>query len=193
MNSPDPQLTESLWNSLKMLIIILAVLGPVIIAILAIRIRRIRKRLISQHQINQGLIDKRMETYDRIGPKLNDILCFYTYTGNWQELTPDRIMSLKRDLDKDIRTSIPLFSDDLLKKYDAFMQVCFVSFSGWEHQEKIKSLYGLREELMENWDEKWIPYFDTNNVLEGIVVKERYEALLASFQNDLNLLSPQST
>jgi len=140
MNSPDPQLTQSIWDSLKIVVIILAVLGPVIIAILAIRFRRIRKRLISQHQINQGLTRKRMETYDRIGPKLNDLLCFFTYTGNWKELTPEQVMSLKRELDKDIKTSIPLYSEDLLKKYDAFMQVCFVSFSGWEHQEKIKSL-----------------------------------------------------
>ena len=33
------------------------------------------------------------------------------------------------------------------------MRLCFVSFSGWEHDEKIKSLYELRQENNIEWND----------------------------------------
>lgn len=63
--------------------------------------------------------------------------------------TPDyktNIIRLKKELDKDINIYTPLFSNDLSGKYLDFIHLCFVSFSGWEHKEKIKSLYEIRQE-----------------------------------------------
>lgn len=187
MSPPEAQLTDQIWESLKIAIIAIAVLAPVIIIFLIIRFNRIKKHLINEFQSTQRLIEKRIEIYDRIGPKLNDILCFMNYTGNWKDLTPLDIMRLKRELDKEMNISAPLFSEDLLKKYNSFMQVCFVSHSGWEHEEKIKSQYVLRQEQDPNWLEDYIPYFDTNNVVEGIKVKERYDELMAGFKREINL------
>lgn len=181
MSPPEPQLADQIWNSLKIVIIIFAALAPVIIIFLIIRFNRIKKSLINQHQTNQKLIEKRINIYDRLGPKLNDILCFFSYTGNWKELRPADIMQLKRELDKEININTPLFSDDLNSKYNSFMQVCFVAHSGWEHEEKIKTLFELRQENSPEWSDDWIPFFDTNNVVEGITVKERYDELMESF------------
>ena len=187
MNSPDPLFTDQIWNSLKIVIILIAALAPFIIAIQALRFKRIKKSLINEHQTNQRLVEKRIEIYEQIGPKLNDILCFYSYNGNWNELSPIAIMKLKKELDKEININTPLFSDDLSEKYNSFMQVCFVSFSGWEHEEKIKSLYTLRQDNNPDWNDDWIPYFDTNNVVDGIQVKERYDELMACFKKELSL------
>ncbi len=60
------------------------------------------------------------------------------------------IVGIKKELDKDINVYGPIFSEDLVKKYLGFIQLCFVPFSGWEHKEKIKSLYELRQEHFEN-------------------------------------------
>jgi len=187
MSPPEPQLTDQIWNGLKIAIIIIAAIAPVIIAFLAIRLHRIKKRLINQHQTNQKLVEKRIDNYDRIGPILNDILCFFSYTGNWKELSPIDIMRLKKELDKEINMNTPLFSEDLSNKYDSFMQLCFVSHSGWEHKEKIKSLYELRQEHHAEWNDDWIPFFDTNNVIEGIKVKERYDELMEYFRKEMCL------
>ena len=175
-----------MWNSLKPAIIIIAALGPVIIVFLTIRFNRIKKRLINQHQTNQSVVEKRIKIYDLIGPKLNDILCFYSYTGNWKELTPVDILRLKRELDKDIHIKMPLFSDNLSTKYNSFIRLCFVSHSGWEHDEKIKSLYELRQEHILGWKDDWIPYFDTNNVVEATTLKARYDELIEFFKNELS-------
>ena len=187
MNAPDPALTGQIWESLKIPILIVAVLGPVIIVILAIRFSRFKKRLIGQYQSNQKLIEKRIEVYERIGPKLNDLLGFFCYTGDWKDFTPMDIMRLKRELDKEITINTPLFSDDLHERYDAFVRLCFVAHAGWEHQEKIKSQFAMRKEHMAEWNEEWVPFFDTNNVVEGIKMKERYDELMEYFKKEVNI------
>ena len=186
MNSQEIQQAEQIWNSLKIPIMIIAALAPFIIAFLVFRYNRIIKGLKEKQEKNQNLLEKRIEVYDRIGPKLNDIFCFFCYNGNWKELTPLEILNFKRELDKDINVSTPLYSKDIGEKYDDFMRLCFVSFSGWEHEEKIKSLYELRKEHNAEWNDDWIPFFDSNNVVEAVKVKERYDELIASFKKDLS-------
>jgi hypothetical protein len=188
MNPPEPQIGEQIWNSLKIAIQIIAALGPLLLIFQAIRFKRIKKRLIGQHQANVKLVEKRIEVYERMGPKLNDILCFFSYTGNWNQLSPVDIMRIKRELDKEINTTTPLFSDALANRYNSFMQLCFVAHSGWEHTEKIKSLYELRQENNVAWKAEWIPFFDPNNVLEGIKIKASYDELMACFRKELNPL-----
>jgi len=187
MNSPEIQLSEQIWSSLKIPIMIIAALAPVIIVFLVIRYNRIIKGLNKKHQTNQGLIEKRIEIYDRIGPKLNDILSFFCYSGNWKDLTPIDMMRLKKELDQDINTNAPLFPDDLSKKYFGFIHLCFVSHSGWEHEEKIKSLYEIRQEHYVEWNDDWIPYFDTNNVVEAIKLRETHNELKDYFQSTFNM------
>ena len=167
MSLSVPQLTEQVWDNLKTAVIIIAVLGPVIIIFLTIRINRMKKHLISQYQSNQKLIEKRIEIFDQIGPKLNDMFSFFSYTGNWKELTPVDILRLKRELDMEINIKTALFSDELITKYTSFMTLCFVSHSGWEDEERIKSLYELRQLNNLEWSREWIPLFDTNNVIEA--------------------------
>ena len=186
MDAPEIQQAEQIWSSLKIPITIIAALAPVIIAFLVFRFKRIIKGLEDKHQTNQRIIEKRIEIYDRIGPKLNDVLCFFCYNGNWKEITPIDIMRLKRELDKDMNVHDPLFSSEISEKYSDFMRLCFVAFSGWEHEEKIKSLYELRQEHSVEWKDDWIPFFDTNNVVDAITTKERYDDLMECFKGDLS-------
>jgi hypothetical protein len=153
--------------------------------VLAIWFSRVIKRMKKKHWSNQKIVEKRMEVFDRMAPMLNDIYCFYCYVGNWKEIAPPELLSYKRDLDKEMNIYASLFSEDLSTKFRNFMLLCFVSSSGWEHDEKIKSLVELRREHCEGWDEDWIKYFDTNNVVEAVQIKERYDKLIESFKSDL--------
>ena len=133
---------------------------------------------------NQKIVEKRLEIYDKMVPKLNDIYCFYCYIGNWNDITPMAVLRLKRELDKDMNIYASLFSENLSKKYMDFKQLCFVSMSGWEQDEKIKSYYELRQQNNLDWDDGWIQYFDPNNVVEAIKLKEKYDELIESFKED---------
>lgn len=186
MISLEIQLTEQIWDNLKIVIIVIAALAPVAIAFLIIRNKRSLKGLENKYRTDQKIYEKRIDVYDRIGPKLNDLFCFYCYNGNWKEISPQYIMLLKKELDKEMNTHAPLYSDDLMQKYARFMQLCFVAHSGWEHDEKIKSLYDLRQLQNLEWENDWIQYFDTNNVVDAIKMKERYDELIASFKKEMN-------
>lgn len=180
------QLTDSMQQTLEIAVPAIAVLAIIVLVYLSVRHRRMIKILKKEHEEDQKIFQKRMEIYDRTGPKLYDLFCFYCYNGDWKEITPVKVMDLKKDLDKEITTYAPLFSDEVKDKYQAFVQLCFVAHAGWEHEEKIKSLMDLRKEHMEDWTDEWIPYFDTNNVVDAIRMKERYDDLINSLKKDLN-------
>ena len=187
MNLAELQLTEQVWKYLKIALIIIATLAPLIIAFIVFRYKRIIRRLNRKYESDQKIVEKRIEIYDRIAPKLNDILSFYCYNGNWKEISPIDVLRIKRELDREINVYTPLFSDGLDKKYNDFMRLCFVSFSGWEHEEKIKSLFEIRQEHNVEWDHDWINFFDTKNVIDAIRMKEGYNELTAFFKKELNL------
>ncbi len=187
MNSPEIQLTEQVWRSLKIIIFIIATLAPFIIIFLVFRYNRIISRLKRKHETDQKIVEKRIEIYDRIAPKLNDLLSFYCYNGTWIKISPLDVLRLKRELDKEINIYTPLFSDELGKKYSDFIGLCFVSFSGWEHEVKIKSLFDMRKEHNVDWNNDWIKFFDTKNVIDAIKMKEHYNELMAFFKKELNI------
>lgn len=186
MISLEIQLTDSIREGLEIAVLAIAILASLALVLLSVRYRRNIKTLKKTHAEDQKIFEKRTEIYERMGPKLNDLFCFYCYNGNWKEIIPTRVMDLKKELDKEINTYAPFFSDEVGKKYQAFVQLCFVAHAGWEHEEKIKSLYDLRKEHMEAWTDDWIPFFDTNNVVDAIRMKERYDELIECFGRDLN-------
>lgn len=185
MDIPDINFNDQLREILLIVALILAILTPIVFTILAIRFSRIIKAMKKKQWSNHKIVEKRMEVFGRMAPKLNDIYCFYCYVGNWDRITPQNILELKRELDKDIDTFFSLFSEALSKKYRGFMLLCFISASGWEHDTKIKSSYDLRQKNSGNWDKDWIKYFDTNNVVEATRIKEAYFDLIESFKEDL--------
>ncbi|MEN8156052.1 MAG: hypothetical protein ABFS10_03820 [Bacteroidota bacterium] len=185
MNISEIQQAEAIWNYLEIAKLILATLAFIIIAILAFRFDRIIQHLNNRQTTNTTLAEKSINIYDSIVPKLYDILCFFSYIGEWTEITPVDIIKTKRELDKDVNIYTPLFSKELSKKYNDFIQLCFISFSGWEHDVKIKSLYELRQEHCPVWNDEWIQYFDTNNVVEATTMRERYTELIESFNKEL--------
>jgi hypothetical protein len=179
------QQPEQIWNSLEIAKLVISILTPLIIAILAFRFNKTLKRLDKKQWTNQKIVDKRIEIYDKVVPKLNDMLCFYCYIGNWKDLTPNDIIQLKRELDKEMNIYVPLFSETLLHSYNDFIHLCFTAYTGWGHDAKIRSLYGRRKDHNKTWDDKWIECFDTNDVIEPKVLRGKYSELMDKFKNDL--------
>lgn len=186
MSSPEIALTVKEWNPLIIALICLAILLPAILGFLVVRYKRIIQELKRAHEKNQLLIQKRLEVFERIGPKLHDLLSFFCYRGSWKEFTPMDVLEMKKELDKEIGPMTPLFSNHLFEKLNSFFLLCFVSSTGWDHKEKIKSLYELRQEYNREWKDEWIPLFDTKNVVDAISLKQRYDELMACFKRDLS-------
>ena len=141
--------------------------------------------------------------YDYVVPKLNDLLCFHCYIGNWKELSPEYILGLKRDLDKEMHVYKPLFNEDLWKKYHKFMHICFKTFSGWGNDAKICSSIKRRKEIKKSWSVKYKVLF-SEEFIEKTENEEKYEEqqneikkqvyfdLLEEFKNSLEIFQYDS-
>ena len=187
MSLPETALFEQECIILKISLIIVATVMSLVIALLVFRFKRVIERMKKAHLANHMIVQKRTDAFETIGPKLYDMISFYCYSGSWKEIGPIDVMRLKRELDKDIGSKSPLFSHSLIEKFNAFIQLCFVSTTGWEHKEKIKSLYQLRKENNEEWSDEWIEFFDTKNVVDAIRLRDTYNELMLSFKKDIHL------
>jgi hypothetical protein len=128
---------------------------------------------------------------------LNDIYCFHCYIGNWKELSPVDIIEYKRKLDKIMNSYAPLFKNELLNDYNAFIEECFTAFTGWGNDAKIKSLYAKREKYNKIWEKTWTEMFNcedinTDDDENQLIMKkrEKYKVLMNSFKQNLDIFQP---
>ncbi|MEJ7683363.1 MAG: hypothetical protein WKG06_36995 [Segetibacter sp.] len=109
---------------------------------------------------NQKLIEKRLSAYDDLAPLLNDILCYYTYVGNWKENTSTQIVNLKRTVDKKIYLAAPIFCKEFFVACMNFMDTCYKTYTGWVQDAKLKTKFQRRQEAFgSKWDNKWNDFF----------------------------------
>jgi len=142
------------WNSLEITKLVIEALTPIFVVYIGYIINININKIESNKLNNQRIIEKRLEIYDDVVPKLNDILCFHCYIGNWKDISSKEIINLKRMLDKKINIYSPLFDDDLVNKYNLFIKCYYEINNGWGKDAKIKSLYDRREEFSNVWSEE---------------------------------------
>jgi hypothetical protein len=177
--------------------LVIETMTPIIVLIFGIKINKILKKQESVFWTNQKILEKRLEIYDKVIFKLNDIYCFHCYIGNWKELNPFDIIEHKRNLDKIMNSYAPLFINGLLNNYDIFMEECYTTFSGWGNDPKIKSLYIQRENHNKKWEKTWKEMFDYENIKTDKDEKqsinnkkEKYKILMESFKENLDIFKP---
>ena len=86
--------SPSIWNSLEVLKLIVSILTPAIIGILGVRFNRRLKELEHRQWTSQKVIEKRIQVYDSLVPHLNGIMCYFTYIGEWKDLTPPEVLKI---------------------------------------------------------------------------------------------------
>jgi hypothetical protein len=173
-----------------------AVAVPIVVAVVGYRLNRRLKIWEASQWRNQELIKARLDYYQSIAPKLNDLMCYFTFIGSWKELTPPGVVALKRELDREFFTALPLFSQGSETAYIAFMDTCFLTFGAWGEDAKLRTGYGRRRDAFPQWDPAWDQVF-THAQDEGVspdelkAFRERYDAVLRALAKDIELLEPR--
>ena len=92
--------------------------------------RRSRRNEARRHQqVHQELLRKRLQLFEDVAPKLNDIHCFFQAIGHWAELSPDEVIKRKRAIDRSIEGNRYLFRSDFWDAYRRFETTHFDLFS----------------------------------------------------------------
>jgi len=127
--------------------------------------------------INQELIKKRIEVFDKMAPKLNDLLCFARCVGDWRNLSPVLMLQHKRDLDRDFAIYRALFSETLAQAY--FNLIADQYFATWQGSGQNARLRVSPARLMSEWGAGWDPAW--NGLFSAVQDSRRPEQIAQAY------------
>lgn len=100
----------------------------------------------------------RVEVFRELTSQLNDIYCYFTYQGNWLELSPDQATRRKRGCDRIVYTNEFLWTRDFLKAYLEFVTAAFAENQGPGNPFLFRANV-VRHRENPRWDESWTSRF----------------------------------
>jgi hypothetical protein len=176
------------WTSLEIIKLTVSALIPIAVVGVGYIVSRATSRLESVKWANQTVIQRRLDLFQQVAPKLNRLLCFAVFVGSWKEITPADAIRLKREIDEIMYVNRVLFSSELLDAYLAFTWALFELYARTDDNARlrvaIKSQLGDRRNL-DWWDESMEREFSTSNIPSSDEVQAAYDALSERFRRDL--------
>jgi hypothetical protein len=166
---------------------------PVVVAVMAGRFNNQLKKWEANQWRNQELIRARLEYYRVLVPKLNDLMCYFTFIGSWKEMSPQSAIELKRTLDREFYCAAPLFGETVARAYGDFMAECFETFGTWGRDARLRTGFGRRREAAgASWEPAWEAMFSNDGATpitqaELTQIRDGYNALIATFAMDIEL------
>lgn len=184
------------WPSLEIAKLVVGVLTPLSVALLGWFFSRQLKRLDLSNWTNQKLIEKRLAIYDEIAPRLNKLLCFFTWIGYWKTVSPAEAIQAKRELDRTLNIYRHVFEGEVYRAYQDFIEALFETYTGAGQDARLRALiFGpdgdRRSDCGYTWDEDWAVSFSEPGKAAGKPeVRARYKALMAALTRSLGVATP---
>jgi hypothetical protein len=180
-------MTDDQW-SLELAKLAVSALTPILVLILTFMITRYMKTVEQRREQLAKLGEKRMELYDQIGVKLNEVFCYFWYVGKWKHLSPEDVIERKRELDAVVHTYRPFFSQEFYGLYRQFVTAAFSEYATPGEDAKLRTTSRDRAQRYRGeWKEEWSRLLtDEDNSNQ---IRRAYEALLARLAAELELSS----
>jgi hypothetical protein len=181
------------WPSLEIAKLVVGVLTPLSVALLGWLFSRQLKRLDLSNWTNQKLIEKRLAIYDEIAPRLNKLLCFFTWVGYWKTVSPAEAVQAKRELDRTLNIYRHVFEREVYDDYQDFITALFETYTGAGQDARLRALiFGpdgdRRSDCGYTWDEAWTASFtDPGRAAGKPEVRAKYKALMAALTRSLGV------
>lgn len=172
------------WTSLEIVKLAVAALTPLLVLLIGFWVTRATRRVEQAQWASRTLIAKRLELFDEMAEPLNDLYCFFRLVGDFQAITPPEAIARKRALDKLFYTHEALMSEEFGTRYRAFINACFLPFTGIGQDARLKaSVQRQRTERGGRWDAAWEACFvDHENLVTPLAtVSGEYRALMTCF------------
>jgi len=176
------------WTSLEIAKLAVSALIPIAVVGVGYVVARATSRLESVQWANQTVIQRRLDIFRDIAPKLNRLLCFAVFVGSWKEVAPADAIRLKREADEIMYVNRVLFSPALFQAYLTFTGTLFEYYArpGGNALLRvvIKCQLGDRRQL-DWWQDAMEQDFSTSDIPSFGEVQEVYDALSEHFRRDL--------
>lgn len=170
-------------------------LVPIVVVLVGWRLNKRLKTLEQANWANQKLVERRLQLFDDIMPRLNDMYCFYNFVGNWKEITPADVISTKRYLDKKVQVYAAILGRTFVNTYEAFNKVAFKTYSDAGTDAKIRSVISgfdgdRKSHCRYEWDQQWDTLFLTPAVYDKTAFQASYRAVEDEFQRTIGITFP---
>lgn len=185
--------TTSPWNSLEIVKIVVGFLTPASVLFFGWFLNKKLKSLDLVLWRSQKLIDKRLELYDDIAPKLNLLYCFFMWRGNWKDTSPPIALKTKRDLDKVVNIYWHLLGRSFYDSYRSYIHTLFSTFTGPGQDAKLRTEVSCGEgdrtkDCNYDWNPQWSGYFVDREKCSSLEeVKKSYDHLMNCFKSSLGI------
>jgi hypothetical protein len=174
------------WTSLEVAKLVVGALVPVLLFALGIVVSRAARRVEESQWASRKVIERRLELYDEMAPKLNDLFCFFHRVGHYKEIDPPGAVARKRELDKTFYANAPLFSTEFRQRYRAFLNACFLTYTGAGEDAKLRTSPALQRHERPSWKDEWDEMFaweDTRS--DSVQIGTAFDALMDSFSQEV--------
>ncbi|MGQ3054566.1 MAG: hypothetical protein ACT6S0_22510 [Roseateles sp.] len=184
------------WPTLEVAKLVVGVLTPLSVALLGWLFSRQLKRLDLSNWTNQKLIEKRLVIYDDIAPKLNLLLCFFTWVGYWKTVSPADAIRAKRELDKTLNIYRHVFDAEVYEAYQDYIHILFETYTDIGHDARLRALIrspdgDRRTDAAYAWIDAWDACFaEPGNAVDKRAVRDKYGALMAALTRSLGVAAP---
>ncbi|MBI3346239.1 MAG: hypothetical protein HY020_03390 [Burkholderiales bacterium] len=184
------------WPALEIAKLVVGVLTPLSVALLGWLFSRQLKRLDLTNWTNQKLIEKRLAIYDEIAPRLNKLLCFFTWVGYWKTVSPADAVQAKRDLDRTLNIYRHVFEPEVYEAYQDYIGTLFETYTSAGHDARLRALIwggdgDRRRDCAYTWDEAWVSSFsEPGRAVGKPEVRVKYKALMAALTRSLGVATP---
>jgi hypothetical protein len=192
------------WNSLEVAKLLVAALTPILLFALGLIVSRAAHRVEDAQWANRNVIGQRLELFEKMAPKLNDLYCFFLLVGQFREVTPPEALVRKRDLDRTFYSHAPLFSSEFSEAYLDFMKKCFESFTGVGEDAKLRANVDRHRSERTGgghhaspltggggWSNSWTEMFSEKRATPKNVIEGAYQRLMDEFARDVGAQRPQ--
>jgi hypothetical protein len=171
------------WNSLELAKILVGILTPLAIFFLGVWISREARMWEDRRWLDRKLYERRFEFWDEMGPRLNDLLCFFTFVGHYREVTPPQAVKIKRDLDRIFFANRHLFPKPVSDAYLDFHDACFQRFVAVATDARLRSSSSRQRQERKEWKPEWDALFvsDPDEMCDPREIAEKYDHLVFAY------------
>ena len=152
-------------NWLETAKILSSIATPIAVAVVGYFINKRLKSIDDAQWQSRKIIEKRLDLYEKIAPNLNAVFCFLMWVGYWKDISPRKMIDLKRELDKTVNIYRHLLSEEFYESYNTFIMSGFRTFTGHGKdaliRSEIESFWGdRRTHRTFEWEDQFSDLFE---------------------------------
>ncbi|WP_282060607.1 hypothetical protein [Roseobacter litoralis] len=148
-----------LWNSLEIVKLAVDLALPLALALVGLVLFKIEKRFEKKLDHLSFALEWKKDLYNDVLTNLNLLFQAFNYVGDWREFDPEKIISIKREIDFILSSYSPLFSEGTISKYDDLVSVAFETGRGRGQHLLIRANREMYAESSTNWNDSYAKFF----------------------------------